>query len=89
MGFFNKYPYTDFHELNLDWALSTVKELDDKFNLVVNEKLKEFLYEHLSDMFINVLYNEENERLILTLDSKFFGDGEHVYNVNNESMEII
>lgn len=27
-NFFNKYPYTDFHELNLDWVLETVK--DDK-----------------------------------------------------------
>lgn len=25
--FFNKYPYTDFHELNLDWVLTTVKQL--------------------------------------------------------------
>lgn len=24
--FYNKYPYTDFHELNLDWVLQTVKE---------------------------------------------------------------
>lgn len=27
LGFFNKYPYTDFHELNLDWILATVKNL--------------------------------------------------------------
>ena len=27
LGFFNKYPYTDFHELNLDWILKTVKDL--------------------------------------------------------------
>lgn len=25
--FLNKYPYTDFHELNLDWILSTIKQL--------------------------------------------------------------
>lgn len=27
MAFFNKYPYTDFHELNLDWVLKIVKSL--------------------------------------------------------------
>lgn len=27
LNFFNKYPYTDFHELNLDWVLKTVKDL--------------------------------------------------------------
>ena len=26
--FINKYPYTDFHELNLDWILSIIKEMD-------------------------------------------------------------
>lgn len=28
MGFINKYPYTDFHELNLDWILSTIKNVE-------------------------------------------------------------
>lgn len=27
---FNNYPYTDFHELNIDWILKTVKEYCDK-----------------------------------------------------------
>lgn len=28
MGIINKYPYTDMHEMNLDWILDTVKKLD-------------------------------------------------------------
>lgn len=38
--FFNKYPYTDFHELNLDWTLSTVQhclEVVDAFEERVSQ----------------------------------------------------
>lgn len=27
-AFDNEYPYTDFHELNLDWVIKTIKELN-------------------------------------------------------------
>lgn len=29
-NFFDKYPYTDFHELNLDWIIKTVKDTEKK-----------------------------------------------------------
>lgn len=29
MGFLDKYPYTDFHELNLDWIIGLIKELNE------------------------------------------------------------
>ena len=32
MGFFNNFPYTNFHELNLDWILETVKRLETEMN---------------------------------------------------------
>ena len=32
MGFFNKYPYTDFHELNADWLLMKMQELDKRLD---------------------------------------------------------
>lgn len=32
IGFNNKYPYTDFHELNLDWLLETYQEIIDSIN---------------------------------------------------------
>ena len=34
INFLNKYPYTDFHELNLDWVLETVKALYDAVQVI-------------------------------------------------------
>lgn len=31
MALFEHFPYTNFHELNLDWTVKTVKELSDKW----------------------------------------------------------
>ena len=31
-GFENKYPYTDFHEMNLDWVLTEIKKHEDSIN---------------------------------------------------------
>ena len=36
MAFFDKYPYTDFHELNLDWILSTIKSIVEDMKLFKN-----------------------------------------------------
>ena len=35
-GFFNKYPYTDFHELNLDWLLTNYQAIIDEINTIVS-----------------------------------------------------
>lgn len=34
-GFFNKYPYTDFHELNLDFLLASYQSIIDKANEII------------------------------------------------------
>ena len=35
-GFYNKYPYTDFHELNLDWLLTNYQAIIDKTNQIID-----------------------------------------------------
>ena len=35
-GFYNKYPYTDFHELNLDWLLVNYQSIIDKTNNIID-----------------------------------------------------
>lgn len=36
-NFYNKYPYTDFHELNLDWVLETVQNVVAEWNATKQE----------------------------------------------------
>lgn len=37
---FIEFPYTNFHELNLDWILKMIKELNDKFDEAISAKIK-------------------------------------------------
>ena len=37
--FNNKYPYSDFHEMNLDWILETVSNLEKRVDTLKNEFL--------------------------------------------------
>lgn len=36
MSFWNKYPYTDFHELNIDWVLTKIKEMLSRLGILEN-----------------------------------------------------
>ena len=39
--FIAKYPYTDFHEMNLDWVIAKLKEMDGRIETLKEEILAE------------------------------------------------
>lgn len=89
MGFtLQEFPNADFYDSDLREILKIVKELEDKYNCILTKKLKELIYKKLNDLFINAVYDPENERLKLYLGSRLFGDGEHIYDSTNSSIEI-
>ncbi len=81
------YPYTNVHELNLDWIIQTVKELSDKINLKYDDVLKEFIMEHFNTLFAGLSYVEETHTLKMYLG--VVGDGVHVFTPGDETMTII
>lgn len=40
MSFTNDFPYTDFHEINLDWILNKVKEFQERIDSFEDDVLK-------------------------------------------------
>lgn len=57
MGIWNRYPYTDFHELNLDWLLKEMIALDvrldnaiETITATVEANVKQYVDEQLADL---------------------------------------
>lgn len=63
-NFFDKYPYTDFHELNLDWIIKTVKETVAEWAVTLTEwhntqEEWQQLYDYVHDYFNNLDVQQE------------------------------
>ena len=71
MSIFNEYPYTNFHELNLDWLIKQVKTTDDKvdnFILETDDKIIDqvntWLEEHPEATTTVLDYSLDNKKLV-------------------------
>lgn len=85
-GVFEQFPYTDFHRLNMDWILQTIKELQKQVKptpevLVLLENLEKRLLERIrnNDDKIHYIANQfKDGQTGLVIDGGFFeNDGIH------------
>lgn len=93
MAVFENFPYTNVHELNLDWVIKQVKEnnikIEDLTNLFYNEiseKITEYVNENLSQFLLGAMYNEANTSIKLQ-PVEVIGDSDHIY--NNEQIIVM
>lgn len=72
--FVNQFPYTNFHELNLDWLLRKMKENNIKIEELENiwkgnitDYIKEVINDTIKDILLQATYNVETETIFITI----------------------
>lgn len=56
---YERFPYTDFHDLNLDWIIAKVRELSGK----VDEDIEDAIREVLAGLFVHITYDQPTETI--------------------------
>ena len=55
---FNRYPYTDFHEMNLDWVIAELKSMEGRIEGLKDEIIAETIAaskEYIDDRLVSVI----------------------------------
>ena len=64
MGAFEQFPYTNFHELNLDWIIKQIKNFQNSLDNI-NGQITEIVQEYLASVELNAMYVDGSETIIL------------------------
>ena len=42
MGLFNQFPFTNFHEINLDWIINEISKINDEIANISKDEISEY-----------------------------------------------
>lgn len=63
-------PYSNFHQLNLDWILSEVKRVNNWIDNTASEDIQNIINQKFNELMLDATYVEETETLVLALKEK-------------------
>ena len=93
---FNKYPYTDFHEMNLDWIVGKLKDLDTDTIKKLLAEMYEKLQGEIDDIdtwiknYDESFVREEVAKYVATMIFVEIGDGGYIiYNIPEQWADIL
>lgn len=65
MPVFENFPYTNFHDLNLDWIISKVKELDEEVGEQLETTIMNYINDHMSQFLLAASYDAGTETITI------------------------
>lgn len=85
--FINQYPYTDFHELNLDWVINEVQTLKRTVDTLMSDQITSMIDRYFNSIMPSVVYDEPNRVINLNFEPTVI-EGVHSYNALAESIDV-
>lgn len=64
------YPYSNFHQLNLDWLLNQMKRVTDWIDNTASEDIQNIINQKFNELMLDATYVAETETLVLSLKEK-------------------
>lgn len=64
------FPYSNFHQLNLDWVLNEMKRVTDWIDNTATEDIQNIINQKFNDLMLDATYIPDTETLVLSLKDR-------------------